>query len=168
VTTTASASGTFQISIAVPLGTATGTYTILAQDAFGHSASAPLTVTATTAVSTGNGTLTLSASSGMPGALLRVSGSGFRAGERNNVSLAQSRRRLVALGGTTKTYTAASDGTFHGSYRIPQMSSGQYMLVAVGRASRTRASTNLTIQRAHTRASWFNQHDGGVGQSQGR
>ena len=170
VTTITSASGTFQIGVTVPVGTATGTYTLVAQDAFGLSNSATFSVAtgaATPSTTTATGSLTISASSVRSGTTLTISGSGFTAGERIRVSLSQGRGRLVALQGTTKSFTAASTGTFSGSYRIPSLGKGQYTLFAAGQSSHVRLKASLTIQPARTQSS-RNQRGGGFGGRGGR
>jgi hypothetical protein len=170
VTTSTSATGTFQTSLTVPAGTATGAYTIVAQDTAGVSSSATLSVTAGVVPPSSPpapGSLTISASSARPGALLTIAGAGFSAGERIRVSLSAGRGRLLAVLGTSKSFTAASDGTFSGSYRVPMLSRGQYTLFAVGQTSHVRAKASLTIQALRFQNS-RNQRGGGLGGRGGR
>ncbi len=132
-TTTTTASGTFTgTSFMVPTSVTTGTHTVLVRGNTTGVAQSALLAVNTTA------TIVLSATSGLPGSNIVVSGAGFGAGEQVTLQFDSA----VAV-----TTTASATGSFAGlSLMIPSgATAGQHTLTAHGQQSGQSASASVTV-----------------------
>ena len=132
--------GVFTVTIAVPAGTAAGTYTLTAVDTANLSATAGLTVTAPA------GTIQPGVTAALAGQAFQVTATGFSPNEQVSLSLALPASNPIALSGTLQLYQADSAGNITNvQYTVPPIAPGDYLLLAYGQTSGLSRTTPFTL-----------------------
>jgi len=135
VSTIASATGTISTTVTVPASQPVGTSQIFVQDSYGH------TVQLMEQIGVAGISLSINTASAVPGSGVIVSGAGFAANESVTVGLATATAPPTFVANTTSTFTANASGAIAGTYTVPSVAAGSYVLLAEG-ASRIEASVN--------------------------
>lgn len=142
--TTTNASGSFTMSITVPLSLGLGSQVITATDANSHFTSTTITI------GTAGITLSVASPTGNPGQQVFISGTGFGANEAVVVSLAPASANPTPIANTSQTFATTANGAISGSYTLPAVQPGTYILFALGQSSRIQALTPFTVTGSTT------------------
>lgn len=132
-TVTTTSTGTFSVTVQIPIATTAGTHTITATDAAGRVGSTTFTVAA------GQTSITLSPSSGTVGSAVTVTGSGFIPNRGITINLD---------GNLVATATSSQTGTFSAIFNIPQTASSGARTVTASDGDNTASATLSVIGRA--------------------